>query len=136
MKKVLYLGLLLSIGFICYAQEITVTRVDFDGGLGHDGGQWPSHVGPVRARWDSLFDRFNLVRLQDNDPFNPNPLVQRLNDAAINAVVAQGNSMTLNFGRQAYTVYLTMGNRRFIVLLYNGLGSRTRSWWCWVYEVR
>jgi hypothetical protein len=133
MKRVLLFCLFLSFGLICFGQELTVTSVVPDGGIGGGEGSWPS-INPVKSRWDNLFDRFNLVRLQD-DPFNPNELIQRIGSRAWDAVKAQGDSMTLYFGLQAYTVYLTMGNRRFICLLYNALGD-TNRYWFWVYEVR
>ena len=134
MKKLWFFCLFFSIGLICFSQELVVTSVVPDGGLGHDGGQWPSSSSPVRARWDNLFTRFNLVQLVD-DPFNRNELLQRIGNKAWDSVWAQGDSMTRYFGREAYTVYITMGNRKFICFLYNALGE-TRRYWYWVYEVR
>jgi len=129
MKRVLLFCLFLSFGLICFGQELTVTSVVSDGKWMSDidgGGNWPNDL-QVGPRWNSLFKKYNLVRLE-NDPFNPNQFIGRIGEMAA--------GKTDGFpGGAAYSVYFTMGDRRFICFIYYGVLA-IRQYWCWVYEVK
>jgi hypothetical protein len=91
-----------------------------------DIGYWPKD-NQVSSRWDRLFLKYNLLRLED-DPFNRNNLLLRIQEMAANVTDA-------DFGRSAYTVYLTMGNRKFICFLYYG-SRNLDEYWSWVYDIK
>ena len=134
MKRLLFWGVFFSIGLICFSQELRITSVVSDGSAGLSDGNWPSSIAPARSRWDNHFTRYNLVQLE-NDPFRPNELIEKIGSRAIDAVNAQNDSVTRYFGRQAYTVYFTMENRRFICFLYNMLYETNRFYY-WVFEIK
>lgn len=139
-KKVLFqLLLICCISKLCFSQELTVARVDRDGTC-PDYRSWPGNMfgwsvtSEVKTRWDNLFNRYNLVRFED-DPFNPNEFMQRIASAAWNAVIERyGYHHIYDLYYPAYTVYLTMENRRFICLLI--LYNNCRSYTYWAYEIR
>ena len=125
MKKIFLFSLLVIIGANCFSQEPVVTTIARDGTVPweFEPSGWPrGHVG---TQWNNLISRLNLVQLID-DPFNPNELHRRIGRAAFNAT-----SGVEYWGVYAYTVYLTMGNRRFVVFLFNTSGRQH-----WIFEVR
>jgi len=137
-KRKLLFYLFLTFGLFCFGQELTVTSVVFDGDLSgiFDGkGKWPSS-NPVKSRWDALFEKYKLVRIQD-DPFNPNKFLDKLTKTGWDAVLNNRGSGIINgfMGVTAYSVYLTMNNKKYICLYYNE-AFEYNSYYCWAYEVR
>jgi len=127
MKKVLLFCLFLVIGLSCFGQELVITSVENNGGINRifdKNGNWPT-ASNVNDRWESLIKNFHLERLE-NDPFNPNQLEKRIIEMSENATRAP-------MGGEAFAVYFTVGNRRFICLLYyENLGAS----WFWPFEVK
>ena len=109
--------------------ELHITSVVPDGSIIsmlNRGGRWPQD-GLVAPRWNNVRRSFNLVQLQ-NDPFNPNELIQRIGNMASNVTDAFP-------GGKAYTVYFTMGDRRFICFIYYEV-TNLREYSFWAFEVR
>lgn len=135
MKKYFVFTVLLFTGVYCFAQELVVTRIENNfsdqWGARTTKGSWPS--GDSGRQWDAVIDRFNLIRLQDSDPFAPaNPLIERIGQLSFQKLKESTNSSISDIYIDPSTVYLTMGNRRFICFLYLMYGS----YYYWVYEVR
>jgi len=138
MKRILLICLFLSFGLFSFGQEIIVTSVVFDGDLSgiYDGkGSWPSS-NPVKSRWDALFEKYKLVQFQ-NDPFNPNELLDKITKTGWDAVKKNRGRGIINgfMGVTAYSVYLTMNNKKYICLYYNE-AFKYDSYYYWAYEVR
>lgn len=110
-------------------QELQVTRVENNPGdswdIGYEG-NWPS--GKIRAQWDSLFTKYKLVRLESSDPFIPSDgLAERISS------LAYSHSNNNGIQSAAYTIYLIMGNRKFICFTKYYYNS---SPYTWVYEIK
>jgi hypothetical protein len=131
MNKALFFGLFLFIGINCFSQQLVIASIERNGSvmLFDRDGNWPTSSN-VSDKWNSLFTRYNLVKLE-SDPFNPNQLIDRIIDMADNSTVSP-DGFTLDRRGNAYTAYLTMGNRRFICLFYY---EQRGAGWYWVFEI-
>ena len=131
MWKLSIMVLILFIGLVdgLSAQELRVTNVQ-DNGTYHGEAKWPMY-GTARDQWDSLFSKYNLVRVE-SDPFGSNSLAGTIARLA-NKATLQGNGYAPDF--KAYTIYLALGNRRFICLIAYRVGN-IDDYWTWVYEVK
>lgn len=128
MKKIILLFLLIQFGINCFCQDLVITSTDYDGEISiqFDKGNWPIS-NQVRTRWDNILKKYNLISLE-SDPFNPNILQNRIIDMVKNAVEMPW------YGRSAYTIYFTMGNKRYICLMYSEYLDSSR--WYWIFEVK
>lgn len=136
MRKAFVFGILLTLSAYCFAQELVVTRIEHNGQTWWQGvnrGSWPP--GDAGRQWDAVFNRYNLVRLRDSDdPFSPpnNPLIKQIGEES-HFRVCDVSPAAGRYGFDPSTVYLTMGNRRFICFIYKRYGE---SYCYWVYEVK
>ncbi|GHV86229.1 hypothetical protein AGMMS50230_18370 [Spirochaetia bacterium] len=131
MNKVLFFGLFLFVGVICFTQELEITSVGYNGEFNwytQKPGQWP-YERTIKSQWDELISKYKLIELS-SDPFNRNVLADRISNLAIKSIP---NNI---HGGHAYTVYLTMGSRRFICFLYD-LGNPVDGiyYYSWAHEV-
>jgi hypothetical protein len=115
-----------------FAQELRITSIQ-DNGAYHGDAEWPttrSGSAKARSEWDSLFSNYNLVRIE-TDPFESHSLRDKIANLANSALKDQYGFPQSN---KAHTVYLSMGNRRFICFIAHGL--LYTDWWTWIYEVK
>ena len=137
MKKVLAFGMFFLLGAYCFAQELVVTRIEnnFSNQWAAltNGGRWPS--GDSGRQWNIILNRYNLVRLDDTDPFaTPNPLIDRIINLSYQRAKDNEDPYVASMHIDPSTIYLTMGNRRFICFLY--FISYKGGLYAWVYEVK
>jgi hypothetical protein len=129
MKKYLILGLFFLVGLYCFAQELVVTRIEdnTNRNWGLNGnGKWPT--GDSGREWDAVLNSYNMVRLQNSDPFaQSDPLEDRIAELSHKKAFPDDNG-------GPHTVYLTMGNRKFICLIYSPVLSS--SYYSWTYEIK
>jgi len=129
MKKLMLLGVFLFIGLNCFGQELQVTSIVSDGiivSMLDKGGRWPQDY-QVAPRWNDVLKKYNLIFLED-DPFKPNDLIQKISRMAENVTDAFP-------GGKAYTVYFTMGNRKFICFLYYEVANMN-EYYFWACEIK
>ena len=126
-KAVLFWGLVLFLGMFCFSQELQVVNTIFNGKIT---GSEPDNLYPqnpqVRGQWDKLLESYNLVPVE-RDLFSSNDLWGRI--AALSR-----KSVDPDFG-EAYSVFLTLGYRRFICLL-RWSNDRPDYAWHWIYEIK
>jgi hypothetical protein len=116
--------LVMVVAGVVFAQELQITRVENNGSdVGIDG-HWPIYS-RLADQWNALFKRYNLVSL-NSDPFAQSDGLE----ARIRNLARRQFGDELDLRPAAYTVYLTMGSRRFICFILNSYGD----WYAWVYE--
>ena len=67
-----------------FAQELRITSVH-DNGDYYDRAEWPKKNTTARVQWDSLFSKYNLVRIE-SDPFGSHSLTGNIAKMANNAL--------------------------------------------------
>jgi hypothetical protein len=120
-KKILFLGLFIALGVDCFSQELKVTNTNYNGRV-EPIAQWPQDT-QVRDQWDQYFTKYTLSRVEAND-FDTNDLAKRIGSISTRTTNPKPGD--------AYTIFLTMGYRKFICFLMGRLDGGT--WW-WIYEI-
>ena len=126
-KAIIFGGLFIILGVFCFSQELQVMNTIYNGKAldSEPDNQYPQNP-QVRGQWDKLIKDYNLAPVE-RDVFSNNDLWSRI--AALSR-----KSVDFGFG-EAYSVFLTMGYRRFICLL-RWSKDRQDFAWHWIYEIK
>ena len=126
-KAILFGGLVLFLGVFCFSQELQVVNTIYNGKISNfeQDNQYPQNP-QVKGQWDKLFTTYNLVPIE-RDAFNSNDLWSRI--AALSRMAVDAGS------GEAYSIFLMMGNRRFVCLL-RWSNDRQDYAWHWIYEIK